>query len=123
MSDYISREEAIMAVTRARLPDITPEGVPIANGKRSVTDCVRRLKEIPAADVRPVVRGRWIEQEGWTGVEAFGIKEMVVESFKCSVCGFEVDISEGGFNFCPNCSAEMKQEADDAETVRGEQDV
>ena len=56
MSDYISREEAIMAVTRAKLPDTTPDGVPIANGKRSVTDCVRRIKEIPAADVRPVVR-------------------------------------------------------------------
>ena len=56
MSDYISREEALMAVTRAKLPDTTPDGVPIANGKRSVTDCVRRIKDIPAADVVPVVR-------------------------------------------------------------------
>ena len=46
-----------MAVTRAKLPDTTPDGVPIANGKRSVTDCVRRIKDIPAADVVPVPEG------------------------------------------------------------------
>ena len=51
MNDYIERSLAIQAVTRAKLPDTTPEGVPIANGKRSVTDCVRRIKEIPSADV------------------------------------------------------------------------
>lgn len=53
MTDYISREEAIMAVTRAKLPDVTPDGIPIANGKRSVTDCIRRIKEIPSAEVVP----------------------------------------------------------------------
>ena len=52
MTDYIERSLAIQAVTRAKLPDTTPEGVPIANGKRSVTDCVRRIKEIPSAVVR-----------------------------------------------------------------------
>jgi hypothetical protein len=57
MEDYITRREAIAAVCRARLPDTTEDGIPIANGKRSVTDCVRRLKEIPAADVRPVPDG------------------------------------------------------------------
>ena len=53
--DYIERSLAIQAVTRAKLPDATPEGVPIANGKRSVTDCVRRIKEIPAVQLP-----RWI---------------------------------------------------------------
>ena len=52
MSEYIKRSDAIIAVTRAKLPDTTPDGVPIANGKRSVTDCVRRIKEIPSAVVR-----------------------------------------------------------------------
>ena len=51
MTEYIKRSDAIMAITRAKLPDKTPEGVPIANGKRSVTDCVRRVKAIPAVDV------------------------------------------------------------------------
>ena len=55
MSEYIKRSDAIIAVTRAKLPDTTPDGVPIANGKRSVTDCVRRIKEIPAVQLP-----RWI---------------------------------------------------------------
>lgn len=55
MAEYILRDQAIIAVTGAKLPDVSASGLPIANGKRSVTDCVRRLKEIPAADVRLVV--------------------------------------------------------------------
>lgn len=55
MAEYILRDQAIIAVTGAKLPDVSASGLPIANGKRSVTDCVRRLKDIPAADVRPVV--------------------------------------------------------------------
>lgn len=57
MAEYILRDQAIIAVTGAKLPDVSASGLPIANGKRSVTDCVRRLKDIPAADVRPV---EWI---------------------------------------------------------------
>lgn len=55
MAEYILRDQAIIAVTGAKLPDVSASGLPIANGKRSVADCVRRLKDIPAADVRPVV--------------------------------------------------------------------
>ena len=58
MVEYITRQAAIEAVVRAKLPDKTQEGIPIANGKRSVTDCVRRIKAIPAVDVVPVVRCR-----------------------------------------------------------------
>lgn len=50
MEEYIQRKEAIIAVCSARLPDVG-----IASGKRSVSDCVRRIKEIPSADVRKVV--------------------------------------------------------------------
>jgi hypothetical protein len=51
MAEYILRDQAIIAVTGAKLPDVSASGLPIANGKRSVTDCIMRLKEIPAADV------------------------------------------------------------------------
>lgn len=97
MSDYISREEAIMAVTRAKLPDTTPDGVPIANGKRSVTDCVRRIKDIPAADVRPVVRARWIDTDNY------------YQRWKCSACGCHTRDAAPGF--CPNCGADMREES------------
>lgn len=61
MSDLISRWDALVAVTGAKLPDMTEDGVPIANGKRSVTDCVRRLKEIPAQIIPAAMQ--WIPAE------------------------------------------------------------
>ena len=107
MTDYIERSLAIQAVTRAKLPDTTMDGVPIANGKRSVTDCVRRIKEIPAADVRENKRGKW-EQT----TEPCGWREY--ECASCSVCGESFVLDEWGMddftnlmNYCPNCGAKM----------------
>jgi len=48
MGEFIERAAALRAVTCAELPDKTADGLPIANGKRSVSDCVRRIKAIPA---------------------------------------------------------------------------
>ena len=47
------------------------------------------LDDIPAADVQPVVRGRWKWSEGG----------------QCSECGFHN--SNFGYNYCPNCGAKM----------------
>lgn len=104
MKDYIEREAAIEAVTRAKLPDTTPDGVPIANGKRSVTDCVRRIKSIPAADVKPVVRGEWIEW--WPGDCALIMtgEEML---WMCGECTAKFSDQS---SFCPNCGADMRGE-------------
>lgn len=62
---------------------------------------------IPAADVRPVVRGHWelSDDRCW---------------HTCSVCGAEIDVSVGllcyvdneevcNHNFCPNCGAMMEE--------------
>lgn len=71
------------------------------------------VKSIPAADVRPLVRGRWIESYNkWTPTK------------KCSSCGSHFwqfamkDVGVGDkvapvLNFCPNCGADMR-EVDDA---------
>lgn len=67
----------------------------------------RRIQRVPAADVQPVRHGRWVEVKGFTGVEAFGYREECVDGFACSVCGKEVDVSEGYFRYCPNCGAKM----------------
>lgn len=67
------------------------------------------LKSVPAADVQPVRHGRWLEVKGFTGVEAFGYKEECVDGFVCSICGGEVDVSEGHFRYCPNCGAKMEE--------------
>lgn len=55
------------------------------------------LDEIPAADVAPVVHGRWIEDHDY---------------LKCPECGVMVKwdftfFDIGNWNYCPNCGAKM----------------
>lgn len=64
----------------------------------------------PIVDAVSVVHGRWIENKVPNGVEVFGHKEMMIDSFVCSVCGRVVDVSEGDSNYCPNCGAKMDLE-------------
>ncbi len=62
---------------------------------------VSDIDVIPAADVAPVVHGRWSWDTGdmWT----------------CSVCGTRNHIKEvmgrPDFNYCPDCGALMNKEA------------
>lgn len=59
---------------------------------------------IPAADVRPVVRGGW-EEHGEPN--EYGKYELWY--YSCTRCG-AVGIPE--FNFCPNCGADMRNAND-----------
>ena len=70
--------------------------------------CLDAIDEIPAADVRENKRGEWKRVVDFTGVEAFGYKETMLVGYGCNVCGYEVDVSEGDYNFCPNCGADMR---------------
>ena len=67
------------------------------------------LNSIPAADVRPVVRGKWELSDDlcW---------------HTCSECGADIDVSVGllcyvdneevcTHNFCPNCGADMREQS------------
>ena len=61
---------------------------------------------IPAADVRPVVRGKWKVSLHKTYYDV-----------SCSVCGinsfFQVDEKDSVSyaNYCPNCGADMREES------------
>lgn len=57
---------------------------------------------IPAADVRPVVRGKW---EPVVAANEDGSPYQA--GIRCSECG-HFDVWE--FNFCPNCGADMREE-------------
>ena len=80
MADYISREAVVEFI----------------RSYRCSTDVAihmeQHLNEIPAADVRPVVRGKWIIN-GW--------------SIRCSECRYDMPFSVR--NFCPNCGADMRE--------------
>ena len=58
---------------------------------------------VPAADVRPAVRGEWGYR--W---KIHGDGRRPTELFPCSVCGFE---NTSATNFCPNCGADMREES------------
>jgi hypothetical protein len=77
--------------------------------KAGENDCqvVAFLRSIPAADVRPVVRGKWIDRDddyyGWN-------------MWACSACGEEFVLTDGTpdmneYHFCPNCGADMREKS------------
>ncbi len=54
------------------------------------------LDEIPAADVAPVVHGRWNVVEGRR-----------LDNAICSNCGRRFQAYYEAYRFCPNCGAKM----------------
>ena len=95
--EYIEREKAIDALTERNLAvhmDSVNDGL-VASCHRSAQ---RIIANLPAADVRPVRRGKW---------------SRVYDDFMksnydtCSCCGKEY-FGANGFNFCPNCGADMR---------------
>ena len=81
MAEYIEREKAINAVFEA-----------YADGRSAYI----ALETIPAADVRPVVRG------GWARIDYVPHGH----DYKCSACGWKNDMPT---HFCPNCGAMMEE--------------
>lgn len=96
MTDYISREAAYKTLTEYY--HHTTDGMHLA--------LKEALSRVPAADVRPVVRGRNIYYERKGDCD-----------FKCSECGAWVgtvmwgQLDGGNFNYCPNCAADMREES------------
>ena len=89
MSDYISSEAAIKRFTFATLDCLGMEPTIRAS------DVVLALQSIPAADVRPVVRGEWVY-------------DIEPDMFRCSVCnGFA---PRNDYPFCHWCGADMRGE-------------
>lgn len=63
------------------------------------------LDEIPAADVAPVVRGRWEKEPSsywrWTSSGAVAVTRT---TYRCGLCGRGTAVKS---NYCPNCGAKM----------------
>lgn len=65
-------------------------------------NAIKSIKEIPTADVRPVVRGEWVERKDVAPFKPDG--EITSWTYRCSKCE---ELSRLKYNFCPNCGAEM----------------
>ena len=79
---------------------------PMTNRLATMTDAKREIAEMPAADVVPVVHGKWIIG---TGDDEFDVK--------CPKCGWDDIFEVAGIaavkrisetmHYCPNCGARM----------------
>ena len=97
MAEYIEREIIVNLLRDEAKRGATPYHI-------GLYAAARVLEAIPAADVRPVVRGRWKLDsdpgEPWRYV--------------CNICGEKTKDTVMGkprANFCPNCGADMREES------------
>ena len=85
--------------------------------KVPMADLVDIFSEIPAADVAPVVHGRWIS---W---EEAGNFVPSPDRHECSVCHDAAQVLVNGFellsDYCPNCGAKMDGESTEGEVEHG----
>ena len=94
MTEYIEREAAFNAILNL-VPKVDDDGYCwVIRG-----DAARAIDSIPAADVRPVVRGRWVYEHDYYG-----------SRYRCSSCGYTIHpVDESGARYCPNCGARMEE--------------
>jgi len=99
--EYIEREAAVNAVLNL-VPKVDCDGYCwVIRG-----DAARAIDSIPAADVRPVVRGNWIGYpECLKYPNAYADDHIVCSA--CEECFSILDNDCERFNFCPNCGADM----------------
>lgn len=73
-----------------------------------INDVLNDVEDFPAADVRPVVRGKWGHR--WICSNMSGYEY----ACSCSECGkptYRMSLLEKMPNFCPNCGADMREES------------
>lgn len=97
MTEYITKDQAYLCMLENWDGDMLPG------------DYDDLLREIPPADVAPVVHGEWIGTwgDGYAEDEE-GNPQIVYEEFECSRCGcvHHAD-GEPEWDYCPNCGARM----------------
>ena len=104
MAEYIERESMIkhLDILYDRMYAKSPQ---FYSGFMLARDYVR---EFPAADVAPVVHGRWK-----ITIEHKDLFDMDVWKYTCSACDeyrlSAIPLSEA-IKFCPNCGARMDEE-------------
>ena len=91
--EYITRYDAETAIAEI----YSPYGEDGSGDAISREVAMSEIRQIPAADVRPVVHARWIDN---------GIPDSMLSG--CSACGYTCGAYS--MRFCPNCGAMMDGE-------------
>lgn len=97
--DYISREAVVKTTRETPFTMSMCLSVEECKGMNRARNILADIFEIlPAADVRPVVHGTWVDETNkWSN------------GFRCSQCGHKIFC--GTTNYCPNCGADMREES------------
>ena len=109
MAEYIEREATIK-----RIQEVYCVGCNSYNGVRcracGTGDAIDMIEDAPAADVAPVVHGRWGQVKKWA----------TKAKYRCSVCGREimsaVKVNIEKYPYC-HCVAKMDGGDSDAKSV------
>lgn len=97
MAEYIAREVLLAQLRAMESYNVSPMY------RRGYDDCVATVLNAPAADVAPVLHGRWDDSGRYT----FPSGNAAV---RCTNCGCALTESEyhlNNWNYCPVCGAEM----------------
>lgn len=98
MPEYIERDAAMLTpILPKEYRQYQTENLDDAY-EQGWLDALGNLKNAPAADVVPVVHGRWLDNEDY---------------MFCSICGIQWNYCDNDtetFNYCPNCGAKMDGE-------------
>lgn len=100
MTDYISREAALLSMT----PIVKRASERNRNILSAVKQCVEAINWCPAADVAPLRHGRW--KKSYADNEAFGVRPFFLY---CSEC-HKATVHQ--YTYCPNCGARMDGDGD-----------
>lgn len=97
MPEYIERSAGVSILRAKASMAVLMDAAPYFE------KAAQMLEKLPAADVAPVVHGRWIHSRYEDCSEQF-------EFVKCSQCNHEayaMAFYVRGGNYCPNCGAKM----------------
>ena len=100
MAEYIKRDEVIAALDEFRLNQTVSKYATVMQCKAArdaISRAIKALESLPAPDVEPVKRGRWVHKI------MFG-----EQAWFCSECK---TIGSPEWKRCPVCEAKMDEEA------------
>lgn len=105
MAEYIKRSAVFEQFDNADADVCETDdfgGVDYGFGMKNIKELINA---IPAADVAPVVRGRWEKEPSsywrWSSSGAVAVTRT---TYRCGLCGRGTAVKS---NYCPNCGAKM----------------
>lgn len=109
MTDYIERDELVSYFKEIATETLRDGSVQCVLGAGVIAHMIVEIKEFPAADVRPVKRGRWISDDE-TGVPICSVCYSGKPTKCVCTSAIEHKLGDSEIRFCYFCGADMRTE-------------